>query len=108
MQKFWRHAVAITDLVNPKTPPTEKYLYGVYDPTSKKLIGPVTYNNTSQISPPAFRVVSVNDFYHRQMSQADLNKLSLATAPCWMRLLTGLITELFSPAIISSLLRCTS
>lgn len=77
MQKFWRHAVAITDLVNPKTPPTVKYLYGVYDPTGKKLIGPVTYNNTSQISPPAFRVVSVNDFYHRQMSQADLNKLSL-------------------------------
>lgn len=77
MQKFWHHAVAITDLVNPKTPPTVKYLYGVYDPTGKKLIGPVTYNNTSQISPPAFRVVSVNDFYHRQMNQADLNKLSL-------------------------------
>ena len=77
MQKFWHHAVAITDLVNPKTPPTVKYLYGVYDPTGKKLIGPVTYNNTSQISPPAFRVVSVNDLYHRQMSQADLNKLAL-------------------------------
>ena len=77
MQKFWRHAVAITDLVNPKTPPTVKYLYGVYDPTGKNLIGPVTYNNTSQISPPAFRVVSVNDFYHRQLSQDDLNKLSL-------------------------------
>jgi len=76
MQSIWRQAVAITDLPNPTPPPLIQYLYGVYDPTGTKLIGPVVYNNTTQISPPAFQVVSVNDFYHRQLNQADLDKLS--------------------------------
>jgi len=76
IQPLWDHAVAITDLPNPKTPPTIRYLYGVYDSDGKNLIGPVTYNNTAQISPPAFQVVSVNDFYHRQLNATDLSALS--------------------------------
>jgi hypothetical protein len=76
MQSLWTRAVAITDLPNPKPPPTIQYLHGVYDSTGTKLIGPVTYNNTTQISPPAFQVVSVNDFYHRQLNQAELRELS--------------------------------
>jgi hypothetical protein len=68
--------VAITDLPNPKVPPIIRYLYGVYDSDGKNQIGPVTYNNTTQISPPAFQVVSVNDFYHRQLNAADLSALS--------------------------------
>ena len=78
MQSLWTHAVAITDLPNPTPPPIIRYLYGVYDSTGTKLIGPITYNNTTQISPPAFHVVSINDFYHRQLNQAELNELS----PC--------------------------
>jgi hypothetical protein len=76
MQSFWTRAVAITDLPNPKPPPKVQYLHGVYDSTGTKLIGPVTYDNTTQISPPAFQVVSVNDFYHRQLNQAELSALS--------------------------------
>jgi hypothetical protein len=76
MQSLWTRAVAITDLPNPTPPPTIEYLHGVYDSTGTKLIGPVTYNNTTQISPPAFQVVSVNDFYHRQLNQAELSELS--------------------------------
>jgi hypothetical protein len=76
IQPLWDHAVAITDLPNPKTPPTIRYLYGVYDSDGKNLIGPVTYNNTAQISPPAFQVVSINDFYHRQLNATELSQLS--------------------------------
>jgi hypothetical protein len=76
MQSLWNRAVAITDLPNPKVPPIIRYLYGVYDSDAKNQIGPVTYNNTTQISPPAFQVVSVNDFYHRQLNAADLSALS--------------------------------
>ena len=76
MQSLWTNAVAITDLPNPTPPPIIRYLYGVYDSTGTKLIGPVTYNNTTQISPPAFQVVSVNDFYHRQLNAPELNALS--------------------------------
>src|SRR5689334_8522747 len=76
MQSLWNRAVAITDLPNPTPPPLIRYLYGVYDSDSKNQIGPVTYNNTTQISPPAFQVVSVNDFYHRQLNAADLSALS--------------------------------
>jgi hypothetical protein len=76
MQKFWTRAVAITDMANATPPPKITYLHGVYDSTATKLIGPITYDNTTQISPPAFQVVSVNDFYHRQLNQAELNGLS--------------------------------
>ena len=76
IQSLWNRAVAITDLPNPKAPPLVRYLYGVYDSDAKNQIGPVTYNNTTQISPPAFQVVSVNDFYHRQLNAADLSALS--------------------------------
>ncbi|HEY4679211.1 MAG TPA: hypothetical protein VIJ01_18740 [Candidatus Angelobacter sp.] len=76
IQPLWSHAVAITDLPNPKVPPIIRYLYGVYDSDGKNLIGPVAYNNTTQISPPAFQVVSVNDFYHRQLNAAELSQLS--------------------------------
>lgn len=76
MKQFWRRAVAITDLVNPQPPPKVTYLYGVYDHSGSKQIGPITYDNTSQISPPAFQVVSVNDFYHRQLNSTELGQLS--------------------------------
>jgi hypothetical protein len=76
MQSLWTRAVAITDVPSPTSPPTIRYLHGVYDSTGTKLIGPVVYNNTTQISPPAFQVVSVNDFYHRQLNQAELRELS--------------------------------
>ncbi|HEY7403048.1 MAG TPA: hypothetical protein VIB39_05975 [Candidatus Angelobacter sp.] len=76
MKQFWRNAVAITDLPNPTPPPKVTYLYNVYDPTGTTQIGPITYDNTSQISPPAFRVVSVNDFYHRQLNATELAQLS--------------------------------
>jgi hypothetical protein len=76
IQSLWNRAVAITDLPNPTPPPKIEYLHGVYDSTGTNLIGPVTYNNTTQISPPAFQVVSVNDFYHRQLNQAELRELS--------------------------------
>jgi hypothetical protein len=76
MQKFWRNAVAVTDLSNPTPPPKITYLYGVYDSSGTNQIGPITYDNTTQISPPAFRVVSINDFYHRQLNQAELSQLS--------------------------------
>ncbi len=75
MQSMWRNAVAITDLVNPTPPPTITYLHGVGENDATTKLGPITYNNTTQISPPAFRVVSVNDFYHRQMNQSDLDQL---------------------------------
>jgi hypothetical protein len=80
MQSMWNHAVAITDLPNPTPPPAIQYLYGVYenngdDPQPEKQIGPITYNNTTQISPPAFRVVSINDFYHRQLNATELGQL---------------------------------
>jgi hypothetical protein len=72
MQKFWTRAVAITDLLNPTPPSTIRYLYGVYDSTdpNAKQIGPITYNKTD------FQVVSVNDFYHRQLNEAELSALS--------------------------------
>jgi hypothetical protein len=76
MQSLWTRAVAITDLPKPTPPPIIRYLYGVYDNAGKKLIGPITYNNTIQISPPAFQVVSVNDFYHRQLNGPELKELS--------------------------------
>lgn len=75
MQSMWRQAVAVTDLVNPTPPPLVKYLYGVWNNEGTAQIGPITYNNTTQISPPAFRVVSVNDFYHRQLNAAELAQL---------------------------------
>jgi hypothetical protein len=78
MQKFWNHAVAITAAANPTPPPKIQYLYGVYNSDHSQQIGPITYDNTSQISPPAFQVVSVNDFYHEQLTQTQLNALS----PC--------------------------
>jgi hypothetical protein len=76
VQSMWRRAVAVTDLAKPTPPPTIQYLYGVYDSDGKNQIGPITYNNTTQISPPAFQVVSVKDFYHRQLNQTELNQLS--------------------------------
>jgi len=76
MQALWRRAVAITDLPNPTPPPSITYLYGVRDSTGNQPLGPITYTNLTQISPPAFRVVSVKDFYHRQLNQPDLDQLS--------------------------------
>jgi hypothetical protein len=78
MQKFWNHAVAITAASNPTPPPKIQYLYGVYNSDHSQQLGPITYDNTTQISPPAFQVVSVNDFYHVQLGQTQLNALS----PC--------------------------
>jgi hypothetical protein len=78
MKQFWSHAVAITAASNPTPPPKVQYLYKVYDSDGKQQIGPITYDNTAQTSPPAFQVVSVNDFYHVQLSQTQLNSLS----PC--------------------------
>jgi hypothetical protein len=72
IQSIWKRAVAITDLPNPMPPPKIQYLYGVYDNAGTKQIGPITYDNT------AFQVVSVKDFYHRQLNQAELRELS----PC--------------------------
>jgi hypothetical protein len=73
IQSLWKRAVAITTV--PSVPPSKlDYLYGVYDSTEStnpKLIGPITYDST------AFQVASVNDFYHRQLNQAELNALSV-------------------------------
>ncbi|HWZ45782.1 MAG TPA: hypothetical protein VNW97_20075 [Candidatus Saccharimonadales bacterium] len=76
IQSIWKRAVAITDLPNPKPPQSISYLYGVYDNAGTKRIGPITYSNTAQTSPPAFQVVSVNDFYHRQLNKIELAQLS--------------------------------
>jgi hypothetical protein len=71
MQKFWTRAVAITPIAS-VPPSTLQYLHGVWDSTGSNQIGPITYNSTD------FQVVSVNDFYHRQLKKADLDALS----PC--------------------------
>jgi hypothetical protein len=78
MQAFWSRAVAITDLPNPTPPPTVTYLYGAKDSTGTQPLAPITYDNTAQTAPPAFRIASVNQFYHRQLTQSDLDQL----APC--------------------------
>ncbi len=75
MKAMWTRAVAITDLPNPTPPPAVKFLHGVLNSDGTPL-GPNTYDNTHQTSPPAFTVASVRDFYHRQYQQADLDALS--------------------------------
>lgn len=75
VQKMWTRAVAITDLPNPTPPPAVKFLHGVLNSDGTPL-GPNTYNNTHQTSPPAFTVASVQSFYHRQYQQTDLDAMS--------------------------------
>lgn len=70
MQKFWTNAVAITANPSAPAPSSIQYLHGVYDPKGQNPIGPVTYPSS------AFRVVGINDFYHRQMNQTELGQLS--------------------------------
>lgn len=75
MQKFWTRAVAITDSGSPP-PPAVTFLYGVLDSSGENPLGPNTYDNLHQTSPPAFTVASVEDFYHRQYLAEDLAALS--------------------------------
>jgi len=72
IQAFWSRAVAITDLPNPRPPSQITYLYGVKDPSGQKPLGPITYDSS------AFRVASLKEFYHRQITQAELASYS----PC--------------------------
>lgn len=77
MQKFWTRAVAITDVQNPKLPPSVSYLYGVRDAQQKPL-GPLTYSALPQLAPAPLQVATLDRFYHLTPSAQDLAAMS----PC--------------------------
>ncbi len=72
IQSQWPRAVAI-DPSRATIPPRETvdvtFLYGVRQPNGVTPLGPNTYENA--------QVVSINDFYHKEITQADYDALTV-------------------------------